>query len=491
MLLLWYLSLVVLGIGLHAAGLIFLLLALGDENDWLVQQLAQIGLTSVYKPVLTVGASNSFTLKKRSLDERLDTEKITFGGLRSTVTRYLRDPQNRLHRWGSVRFGFVDERTGLVFNPRDADAGREAKRHEEAGSLEYSGEPKNGRIPKFIRGVLDLPAGTRGVNLQDVHYLVGGSADSQAVDWLIDIYQRSQEPQESSLSVWQKLTPIAALALMLVLGSFLAGGGGGGGGGGMTLPVGGLLLLVASPSLPEWFTRTRAVTGVVSLLGVLVFLGLTSVFGPVLAIKSLVALAAGMLFLPFIAVFLGRSLGGLGVALGKLYFILAGFGYKNPVFHLTEDDEYELRELEDLPERSSEPAWYRFAYQWWGVTYENSEEAWTGKNVVLSPERVESMAQADVPVEGLDAGDAVANGLENAGHEAVIPKRPKSDHVHVVTRHVFGWFRGVGRGRLLWRALKQAKEDHFGGGQGKDDLILYTTIAFALLGLVVDIFIFF
>lgn len=497
MIFLFFMTLFVLGLGLHFVASIFILAALGDDATSLAHSYAKLGLVSVFKPVVTVNASNELTLKRRKYDEHLDVEKVNFGGLTSKVTRYLRDPQDRLHRFLGVRFGFVEERTGLVFDPRDADAGGEAKRLEADGSLEYAGNPQNNRIPQYIRGLLELPAGVRGVNLQDVYYIVGGSADAQAVDWLVEIYSRSQEPREQRLSFWQKLTPVAALVGMLLIGAFIGGntgGGGGGGGGGVTMPVGGLLLGVASTRIPDslrgFVTRERAVAAGVTFVATLTILVMFAVFPGGVAFWGLVSLGLGLVFVPAVAMFLGRSLGGLGIALGQLYLILACFGYSQPVIHLREDDTYTLAEYEDL-DADYEPTWYRFAKTWVGVTYENTADAWPGRNTTLTAGDLETTEHRDAPSAGLPSRDAVVTEVSSGGHSSVLPRSLSVEDVGVQTRHVLSWFRDVGRGRLLQRALSEAKEDHFGGNSRSDDFVLKATVGFALLGLLVDIFVFF
>jgi len=493
---LFYLTLFVLGLGLHFVGSIFVLSALGDEAGGLARWYAKLGLVSVFKPVVTVNASNELTLKRRQYDENLDVEKVTFGGLTSSVTRYLRDPQDRLHRFLGVRFGFVEERTGLVFDPRDADAAGESKRLEEDGSLTFEGATSGNRIQEYVRGVLELPSGARGVNLQDVFYLTGGSARSQMVDWLIELYSRSQEPRESQLSFWQKMTPIAALVVMLLLGAFIsgnmAGGGGGGGGGGVTLPVGGALLAAATTRVPDWVTRERVVAAGVAVVAAGVALTMLALFPIGIAFWGLTSLGLGLVTIPAVAMFLGRSLGGLGIALGQLYLILACFAFDQPVIHLRDDNTYTLTEYDDLDaDGVSEPSWYRFAKTWVGVTYDNTTDAWPGRNSTVTQEDIESMNLYDDATAGLPANTSTTSALGSGGHRGVIPQSLDADTVALSTRHAFSWFRDVGRGRLLQRALKEAKEDHFGGNSTGDDLILKMTIGFAVLGLLVDVFVFF
>lgn len=493
MVLLFYATLFVLGLGLHFVGSIFVLAALGDEASGLARKYAKLGLVSVFKPIVTVNSSNELTLKRRQYDEHLDVEKVSFGGLTSSVTRYLRDPQDRLHRFLGVRFGFVEERTGLVFDPRDADAAGESKRLEEDGSLVYEGTASSNRIDEYVRGILELRAGARGVNLQDVFYLTGGSARSQMVDWLVELYSRSQEPREQQLSFWQKMTPVAALVVILLLGAFISGnmsGGGGGGGGGVTMPVGGALLAVASTRIPEWLTRKHVVAAGVTGLGAVIMLTMFALFPVGTAFWALVSLGLGLVAIPFVAMFLGRSLGGLGIALGQLYLILACFAFDQPVIHLRDDDTYTLTEYDDL-DNVNEPSWYRFAKTWVGVTYENTPRAWPGRNSTVTQDDFEDISVRDDATAGLPESAGIATSMKSGGHSSVVPSTLDASSVGVRTRHAFSWFRDVGRGRLLQRALKEAKEDHFGGNSTGDDFILKTTIGFALLGLLVDVFVFF
>lgn len=490
--LLFYLTLFVLGLGLHFVGAIFALAALGSEAKGLARRFLKIGLVSAYRPAVTVNASHELTLKRRKYDEHLDTEKVVFGGLMSKVTRYLRDPQDRLHRFFGVRFGFVDERTGLVYDPRDCDMGKRSNEHQEAESLSYRGSVEEGRITKQIRGVFGFETGARGVSLRDVKYLIGGSADSQAVDWLITLYKKSQEPRSQSLSVWKILAPAIALSLVLAVGAFLGGGGGGGGGGGTpTLPVGSALLLAISPYLPFNSWRQRGVAAGFAIVGGLLLAGLFVFFPTGIATKAAVSFVFGLVFLPGLAYFLGRSLGGLGMGLSKLYLILGFFPYSDPVIYLREDNEYVVEEWDDL-DGVAEPEWYRFAKTWVGVTYENTEDAWPGRDSVLKPDVLKEYGETTVDVDAdLPPQHAVASGISSAGHSGVVPTDPDEDRVWVQTRHGMSWFKDVGRGQLLKRALKNAKEEHFGGKDIEDNKVMYMTLGAAILGLFVDVVVFF
>lgn len=499
-LLLFYFTLFVLGLGLHFVGAAIGLTAIdGDDARSLARKFVAIGLVAAHKPVLTVNTSSELTLKRRSYDEELDGETVTFGGLMSSITRRLQDPRNRLHRFFGVRFAFVEEWSGLVFDPRDADAGHEAMQHQEAGTLHVRGEPRDGRLPQYIRGVFDTPAGPRGVNLGSVVHLIGGSADSQAVTWLQEMYKTSQEPRTESLSTWQLLAPVLALLGVLLFGAFMGGGGGGGGGGSSlpAMPVGGSLFILAAPAgalatLAAY--RTQIVVGIGTLLATLFVLGLVSVFPLGVAIPAILSLVAGVLFLPTIAWFLGKSLGALGLGLATLYFILGlKFAYDDPVIYLRENDEYDLVEWAEVEdEASSTPTWYRFAKTWIGVAYENTDDAWPGKGAVLSADKVESYA--DETAEDGDLvppGTAVAPTMQSGGHTGFVPTKQRSSEVYLQTRHALAWFRDVGRGGLLLRALKQAKEDHFGGNEDLGKRLQYMTIGFVVLGLFVDFLVFF
>jgi len=548
--LLLYATLFVFGLGLSFVAPLFVMVAVDAGTARTIgRKYLTIFLVSVAKPVLTINPSNELTLKRRSYDETLDCEKIAFGGLMSSITRRLRDPGDRLHRfYGGVRFAFVDELSGVVFDARDADVGRSAWEHREAGTLSTVKSSTGEHHSIYIRSVFELPEGVRGVSLQRVWHLLGGSANSQYIDWLIEMYEESQDPRSEQLTTMQMLAPVAALGTILVIGALIADMGGGGGGGGSSGGGGtiiGLLLLWAIPNtetLRDW-VRERwqylaavgsalaaivgtyigagvsaagvvvAMLAVATLVGAIIHtwkpvyrayltafglvvmvggfvLGLLSVFSITGTLTLLVVLTLGFLFLPALAWFGGRSLGGLGVLLGKLYAILGFFGFSEPVIYLTERNRYEVVDAAAV-DIDPEPDWYRFAKTWVGVSYENAPGVWPGRESAIGPDTLEKFLQdGDTAPDELPHGTTLAN-MSCGGHQGFAPKRTAPDSVYVKSGHALSWFREVGRGRLLVRALKQAKEDHFGGSNDNETFVRNAVLGMALVGLVVDWVMFF
>lgn len=498
--LLLYASLFVLGIGLHVVGALFLMALVDDATARSIgRKFIAIFLTALHRPLLTVNMSNNLTLKRWSYDEQLDEKTVSFGGLFDSVTRVLRDPRDRLHRFYGVKFGFADEYSGLVFDPRDADAGKRTYEHMEAGSLRYFTDAMNSSLPTaFIRAVYELPRGMRGVELRRVWHLIGGSGNSQYTEWLDKMYAEGQEPRSDSLGFWQLMAPVAAFIGVMAVGAFVADATSSGGGGGSAPTVNiGLLFLLAIPDWkrPSWrpIYRTYLVVAAGALGGAaLLWLAVSTV--PVgILLPSLVAFTLGLVIVPFVAYFLGRSLGGLGLALGKLYAIVGLYPFRDPVINLGADDRYTVEEWAEIDE-GPDPQWYRFAKTWLGVTYDNDgPDVWPGREAAIEADRLGEYVEDDVDdaPEVLPPGTAPA--MSRAGHRGYAPKtgRLDDDAVYLKSGHALSWFREVGRGRLLMRALKNAKEDHFGGNQEQRSFVRRSVIAMTVLGALFNWLVFF
>lgn len=511
------------------------------------------GLKSVWRPALTFNAANELELKRRGYDEEHDEQKISFGGLFSKVERFLFDPQNRIHDFYGTPFAFVDERFGIILDPRDAVLGRELLERQAAGT--YTRRVERGeQLVESVLAVFELPKGHVGARLPDVWALVGGSFDAQLVRKIHEFYRKGQAPKSGTTAIRQLLVPVGAFIGVLLLGMLAAGQGvgQGGGGGGASVPnsssieIGGSMLLLWAtlrrpavaerirswlgndqghnetsnqPSPPQtdggadgprpdrgrvrdWFV-SAVFLGVFGLLAYGLYVALpvpATLLGITLPLGlwGVVLLTFGMGTLPFVAGWFGRGLGPIGAGLGKIFIIIGLLPYARPVITLIDERTYELREYaaEDWP---VEPQWYRFALTRVGVGFLNDEGTWSD-DLIESPAAVGSMGEAVTD----GGGDLVAAAeappkhavtplIEQEGIYGYVPTDVDDDAVYVRTDLTTGWFEEAGQNRRLMQAALETAKERFGGGQKplSDNKILMATFAAMIAGAIFDWLVFF
>lgn len=441
----------------------------------------RLAFKSVYRPAVTFNAADELTLKRRSYDEDHNAEYIRFGGLLNSVKRYVHDPQDRIHSFYGVPFGFVDELFGVVVDPRDVALGRALRTERE--NNQYTHRIDDGeQLHEAVKAVFDLPQGQIGVRLADAITLVGGSFDSQVIDRIREMYEKSQSPKTTTAPLLKLLLPLAAFIGVVMMGSFIAGQGtaGGGGGGGGTLTGGNvsrigvgasMLLLLAMPHPRDINWRDVVVGGGYAVLGV-GFAAFMVVAMPVeftllliplpLGAWAVVMMALGIGIVPFVAFWFGRSLGGLGVGLGKLYLIIGLLPYEHPVVEYREG-EYTIVEY-DSREWAIEPKWYRFAFTRIGISFDNCEDNWPDGTTLSYPE-VEAMADAaDKDLEA-PTGHVATELIGLADIRGFVPEKPDEDAVFVRTDRTTGWLLEAGQARRLMAAALQSAKEEFGGGR--------------------------
>lgn len=488
--------------------------ALSDERGkGLSRWTFKLGLQSIYRPAVTFNPVGELTLKKRRYDEKHDHEYVVFGNLLSTVKRYLHDPQDRVHPFFGVPFAFVDELFGTVIDPRDPALGAELHHHQENGVYEYRVEHK-GQLHEAVRGVFEIPEGNVGVSLPAVHRLVGGSFSSQVVDAIRDLYETSQSPQDDRSSLWRLMAPVGAFILVALVGSFIAGQGvaGGGGGGGApagnqsTISVGASLLLMliglGKPSAPKPPRPSLSINWrdvFVTIVSLAVFGGFVAMMLIALGVPyhlflwtlplgawGVLLMLVGLVTLPFVAFWFGRSLGPLGVGLGKLYIILGLLRFDRPVIRF-DAGEYGIVEYADH-EWATEPSWYRFAFSLVGIAFNNTEANWPN-GTTLDRETIDDI-RGDVAADGgsvpAPAGHGVTDAISVENIRALLPEKPDPESLYVRTDRTTGWLFDAGRStRLMQSALQLAKQE-LGGGKSPmgDSVVLGGILVGVLLGIV-------
>lgn len=529
----------VLGIALGPLCLAVLTVALEDDRGQRVSEFAVgLGLKSVWKPVLTFTTSDELTLKRRSYDEKHDSEYLSFGGMLSGIKRVIYDPQDRLHSFYGTPFGFVDELFGIVVDPRDVVVGEYLRRNQANGQYTHRVE-RNNSLSESVRAVFEIPEGQIGVQLSQASTLVGGSFDSQFLDRIRDIYETSQAPKGETSALKQLLAPVMAFVGVVLLSMFVAGQTASSGGAApqpaaneTTISVGLLVLFISTDKARKWLKerydslralidqlqgkqsehdgpgvlerveqgldaagnphrgnwRHRLVVLALLSVGAVVTLGLFLAFPTTLSllgiplplgIWSVIALLLGMLVPAFVASFFGRSLGGVGMLLGKLYITIGLLGFDKPVIDF-DGSEYDLVEY-DSRDWEIEPHWYRFAMTQIGIGFPNTTGAWP-EGTTMHSEVVKTLGDTGDKHDAPD--DCVATDAVKVGDiKGFVPDDPDEDAVHVRTDRTTGWFSEAGQARRLMKsALEKAKQD-YGGGQKPvgDKWILGATLASMLM----------
>lgn len=497
----------ILGLSLGPMLLGVAIVGLGDRRGARIATWAiGLGLKSIYRPTITFNAADELTLKKRSYDEKHDAEYVRFGGLLRSVKRYLYDPEDRIHSFYGVPFGFVDELFGVVFDPRDVVLGREGRREQANNQYEHRIE-RDGRLEEAVKAVFEIPRGGVGVRLSELYWMIGGSADSQALDWVRDIFETSQAPKAQTTALRQLLVPLGTLIGIIILGMFVAGQHAAGSAAPST-PTGnhstmniasGLLLLWLSTGPVRRIAWRDVLFGLVALgLSALVLGGLVLAF-PVyvplmgiplpLGIWAALALLLGVVVTPVVASFFGRSLGVLGLGLGKLYIILGLLRFDRPVITF-DADEYVVVEYDEKL-WPVEPKWYRFAMNRVGIGLRNAEENWPD-GTTLSPAQVEAMAEHS-DLAGGPTGHTLTDLIAVGDIKGFVPDNASMSDVFVRTDRTTGWLAEAGQNRRLLTAALQTAKQEFGGGRKPvgDKWIMGATIVMAFMGLIFDWMVFF
>lgn len=475
---------------------------LGKHGRPLGDLATTIGLTSIYRPAFTVNDVGDLLIKKRSYNDELNVEEVGVGG----ITRELSDPQKRIHKWSGIPVGLVDELTGAVFDPRDADIGQRARDHFDNASLVHAHTSPNEGYVERMRAFFELSKGTRGVGLSSIRYLVGGGSDANAAERVIEHYRKSQSPRSKSTMLRQLMIPVGMFLLVVLVGWFAYNqtGGTSPAGGGSSETVGYLLLLASTPAFAERLqekiqatpNRVLAVGGVSVVAVVGIQFVLLSMMPLLLLVAVNIAFLAGFLSIPGVAFVLGRNLGPVGVLLGKLYLVLGFLPYEEPVVMLTEDEEYQVREGSEV-DFEVEPVWYRFAKTWLGFTYHNSLDMWpdgtveSAKNVKEYGRSVRADGGEDAD-RGLPYDYTTAESIQYAGHKGFVPTDPDEGDVFVRSHHSLAWYKDVCRGEIIRRAHQYAKEKYGDGEDGMDSkTVLFLTVVMMTFGLALDYLAFF
>lgn len=472
-------------------------------SDWAVG----VGLKSVWKPSLTFDAANELTLKRRSLDEDHDQEEIAYStGLFGSLKRHIFDPQDRTHEWFGTPFSFVDERFGIAVDPRDVLVGRMLKDYQETGQYTYRKEQGETLREAFL-AVFEVPGEFVGTRLPDVWTLVGGSFDAQFVNRIHEYYQKAQAPRESTTALRQLLLPVGTFIAVVLLGMFASSQTGGGGGApaptnSTNINIGQQFLAIALMSTAA-SGRSKRNTGIVAGFG-LAFAGLFGmihmampVWIPILAIPlplsawSAIAFGVGALTLPTISAWFGRSLGGIGVTLGKLWITIGMVGYDKPVITLTGPHTYELVEY-DTVDWDREPGWYRFAMSRVGIGLANDVEVW-GEQYVETPARVDEMGSMQTDGGIAPLGHSPIDLISVGSISSYVPNDVDADAQYVRTDLTTGWFFEAGQNKRLMKAALETAKEKYGGGNKPvgDKLIMMATLAAMAGGAIFDWVVFF
>ena len=473
-----------------------------DRGRDLGDRWFSIGLKAIWRPAFTVNAANELTLKRRAYDEDHDQQKISFGGLGSSVERFLFDPNNRIHDFIGTPFALVDERFGLIFDAKDAAVGRKLDEKQRYGEYTERKEKRNSLV-EGVLAVFEFGTPNVGVRMTDVWTLVGVSFDSQLVDKIHEYYRKGQAPKSSTTALRQLLVPVGTLIAVIIMGMLVSGQAAGAGGGGApsvpnsSVSIGTLALLLGIPSLKDLNKRNALVSVAIGLVSILLVAGLYFAFPvwvPViglplpLGVWAAIMLSIGIVTLPIVSAWFGRSLGPFGTMLGKLWLTIGLLPYDQPVVTQVSDSKYELVEY-DSSSWPSEPDWYRFALTRLGIGV--NEAAWP-EEVTESPTRVESMA--NVEVDGVaPSGFKPTNLIEVGPINGYVPEDVDENAQYVRTDRTTGLFEEAGQNRRLMNAALEHAKQKYGGGRKPvgDKWVLGSSLVAMLIGIIFDYLVFF
>jgi len=417
----------------------------------------------------------------------LGLEKIAIDG----DVKVAEDVADRLHYWLGIPFGIVDEEHGVIFDPRDAAAGKRKKKYDRRGEGEFlatEDEWEHFGVAKWKPGVFEFSENLKElVKLRNVKALIEGGERSEFAERVETYYEHSRDPFNDGSPASKFLYPIIAFAVTFGGIWFMSSQFGTPSGSGSSVSFG-LLALLVSLTGPEalqnvdW-RRGLAYLGLF-LLPVAPLAALVLFFGPLFTIVIVVTWFLGFLIMPLFTL-LGKAAQPLGGALSKLYFKLAMFGYQKPVLKWT-PRKYVLEEYDENG-YTEDVHWYNLFGSLVGVTFEPGESSW-GEEV----ENKESL-KAQQPV--ADGGKAIESNIpakynrsEEIGkntdiYRGFIPKRIRNTKYYINTHIFLNRWTGAATGEKSLRKLLEAKEEYGNSNSGLDDgLVFKTTAVSGLLG---------
>jgi len=429
----------------------------------------------------------------------IGVEQITIDG----EEKLFEDPDDSLHYFLGMKFGFANEKHGVLFDPRHAALGmkkRVLKAHNDDTYLATEDEWQEYGVAKWIPGVFEMPTKHEIVDLSAVRELVDGGERSEYARRVEELYKHSRDPFNDSKPIMKFLYPVISLAIGFFGVWFMMSQFGLPGGNPSSTvsynAVGPLLLSLSGLSSSRvreflgkldkrlWAGLFLAVTVP---LGTIV--GLTLVFNVVLTIAILVAFTLGFIFLPILT-FLSKPSKILSELFSKLYFKLGFFGYRQPVITWT-PEKYVVKEHDEL-ETTDNVEWYDLFGHVIGVSY-YPQKAWGPEQ--MSHQQIEAeQAVADggeITDTNLPPKYVRSSQIRRDSYGGYLPKRISDRKQYVDTGIALERFKHSADGEKSLKKLLEAKDEHGSPGDGIDNnMVFKTSTVTGLIGLFLGIGIF-
>lgn len=407
-------------------------------------------------------------LCKRLSPDDAGTELIEF----NDTTKEFEDPTNALHWWYGIPFALADEVHGVLFDPRHAAVAmrekmlRDRDRHE-CPATESEQESHNvigwqHGVYEFARNAYEL------VDLGAIRYLMMGSERAEHPDRVKTFYENSRIPYESGTSTARWIMLVVAIVGPFTAIWVLASQLGTPGGPDSTVSFGSLALLLSSAGMLSEDVRDRLKTVAVGSAVVVPLVGLFALLflfvSPILAVFVYLLLGAGFWFIPIICLLFGRLSTTFADGASGLLFRLGFVGYDEPIFEWT-PQQYRVRELSRMNNADeSQAAWYGFAGQLVGFTFEPGPESWP-RGVVENKELENKRADPVDPATNVPSGLQIWDGQTRDRYGALIPKRIRDSCYYLYSGIILEQFAYAATGEKSAERLTQAK-DEFGDGTG-------------------------
>jgi len=468
------------------AFLLFPLISLATSWKWPARVYLKFAAFPVKRAAFVISESNDAFFKQMSLNS-LGQHEVTIDD--KTVS--CEDPDQALHYWLGMRFTFVDEEHGIMFDPRHAAIGMRKRLKDKANEAVYlasEAEWQEFGVAKWLPGVFAFPKDYELVDLSAVQELIDGGERSEFPERVEELYQHSRVFGDGTPAI-KFLYPIIALAVTFGGTWFMtsqfglpsAGPSSTVGFGSALLVFGGTKAAKAKKVLAPLLALV-AVGGLVA--GIFVFTNL------IITIAVVVTFGMGLLLLPLLT-FLSQPSKLLSGVLSNLYFKLGLFGYRQPVLTWT-PAKYVIKEYDEL-DTTDDVSWYD---QWGhtiGVTYEPGPSSWGPESITHA--EIESQQ----PV--TDGGNSMdsrlpskyvrSDHIKRDSYGAYLPKRTRDDSYYLESGIAMERMNNSASGEKSHRKLLEAKDEYGDAGDGLDDSVVFkTTLVSGAIGLLAGIGVF-
>lgn len=426
----------------------------------------RLGAWPITRSSFVVSESNDAYFKQLTLTA-LGLHTVDVDGDEKVVE----DPDSALHYWLGMRFSFVDEEHGVMFDPRHAAVGMRKRAKEQANEGVYLAteqEWESDDIQKWLPGVFEMPTKNELVNLSAVQALIDGGERSEFAKRVEQLYQHSRDPLGSDRPPMKLLFPVIALIAPFAGIWFMVSQFGLPGGPSTTVGYGALFMLAGREVEKKHVAVFGAVLTVVGILA-----GITVLLNPIVTVAVVLSYLLGLLVLPLLTV-LAKPSALLAGAISTIYFKLGFFGYRQPVIEWT-PRKYVTRELDDLDTTSNIEYYDQWGHQI-GVTYEPGPESWGAEPVSHGEIEAQQMVTdggASATQTNLPPKYVASSQIKRGQYGGYLPKRVKDDHYYIDSGIAMERFKNSSNGEKAHRKLLQAKDEHGASNSGLSDATVF------------------